>query len=255
MGGRLSRLQCRASRARARRGVRRRSLLARLRRRGGAGGASPRLVYAPLERAPVPLSGRDGEPRPFRLLGQYKGALVLLEGPDGALPRRPARRPRADPVRALAARPRGAERPTYARRLSSRWSSSSRAASVAPRSSSPTGSSRPGSRSASSPGGRVGGHRDAGRALPGGGRGAAAHELAAAPRPRREPRARAASRRVRGLPRLQGGGEDARALAAEKLEALIGELFAGESPYACPHGRPIVLLLTDADLERRFGRR
>src|SRR5262249_1375668 len=38
---------------------------------------------APLNRAPVPLSGRDAGPRPFRLLGQYKGTLILLEGPDG----------------------------------------------------------------------------------------------------------------------------------------------------------------------------
>ena len=31
----------------------------------------------------MPLSGRSGEVRPFRLLGQYKGTLILLEGPDG----------------------------------------------------------------------------------------------------------------------------------------------------------------------------
>ena len=45
------------------------------------------------------------------------------------------------------------------------------------------------------------------------------------------------------------------ALSAEKLEALVSELFAAENPYACPHGRPVVLHLTDVDLERRFGRR
>ncbi len=39
--------------------------------------------YAPIERPIVPLSGRSGEARPFRLLGQYKGTLILLEGPDG----------------------------------------------------------------------------------------------------------------------------------------------------------------------------
>ncbi len=39
--------------------------------------------YAPIERPIVPLSGRHGEVRPFRLLGQYKGTLILLEGPDG----------------------------------------------------------------------------------------------------------------------------------------------------------------------------
>jgi DNA mismatch repair protein MutL len=39
--------------------------------------------YAPIERSVIPLSGRSGEARPFRLLGQYKGTLLLLEGPDG----------------------------------------------------------------------------------------------------------------------------------------------------------------------------
>src|SRR5262249_58043439 len=40
-------------------------------------------TFVPPVRAPVPLSGRRGEARPFRLLGQYKGTLILLEGPDG----------------------------------------------------------------------------------------------------------------------------------------------------------------------------
>ncbi len=45
------------------------------------------------------------------------------------------------------------------------------------------------------------------------------------------------------------------ALSAEKMEALIADLFACEHPYTCPHGRPVVLALTDRDLERRFKRR
>jgi DNA mismatch repair protein MutL len=44
-------------------------------------------------------------------------------------------------------------------------------------------------------------------------------------------------------------------LSAPAMEALVSELFAAEQPYACPHGRPVVLQMTDADLERRFGRR
>jgi DNA mismatch repair protein MutL len=44
-------------------------------------------------------------------------------------------------------------------------------------------------------------------------------------------------------------------LAPLEMEALVAELFAAEQPYACPHGRPIVLQMTDSDLERRFGRR
>jgi DNA mismatch repair protein MutL len=44
-------------------------------------------------------------------------------------------------------------------------------------------------------------------------------------------------------------------LGVEEMEALVSELFEAEQPYACPHGRPIVLRLTDRDLEKRFGRR
>jgi DNA mismatch repair protein MutL len=44
-------------------------------------------------------------------------------------------------------------------------------------------------------------------------------------------------------------------LSPEEMEALMAELFAAENPYACPHGRPTTLKMTDADLERRFGRR
>jgi DNA mismatch repair protein MutL len=44
-------------------------------------------------------------------------------------------------------------------------------------------------------------------------------------------------------------------LSPPEMEALMTELFAAEQPYACPHGRPIVLQMTDSDLERRFERR
>jgi DNA mismatch repair protein MutL len=44
------------------------------------------------------------------------------------------------------------------------------------------------------------------------------------------------------------------ALSAREMESLMEELFACEEPFACPHGRPIVLKLDDRDLERRFGR-
>src|SRR6185436_2549424 len=44
-------------------------------------------------------------------------------------------------------------------------------------------------------------------------------------------------------------------LAPLEMESLVVELFTAEQPYACPHGRPVVLQMTDADLERRFGRR
>jgi DNA mismatch repair protein MutL len=44
------------------------------------------------------------------------------------------------------------------------------------------------------------------------------------------------------------------ALSSTEMESLMEELFACEEPFACPHGRPIVLKLGDGDLERRFGR-
>ncbi|HVR30562.1 MAG TPA: DNA mismatch repair endonuclease MutL [Thermoanaerobaculia bacterium] len=43
-------------------------------------------------------------------------------------------------------------------------------------------------------------------------------------------------------------------LSAREMEELMEELFACEEPFACPHGRPIVLKMDDRDLERRFGR-
>ncbi|MCP4570031.1 MAG: hypothetical protein GY841_20820, partial [FCB group bacterium] len=46
-------------------------------------GRIAQAAYAPIEPRPVALSGRSGERRPFRLLGQYKGSLILLEGHDG----------------------------------------------------------------------------------------------------------------------------------------------------------------------------
>lgn len=44
-------------------------------------------------------------------------------------------------------------------------------------------------------------------------------------------------------------------LSPAEMEALVAELFQAEQPFACPHGRPIVLKMGDADLEKRFGRR
>ena len=46
-----------------------------------------------------------------------------------------------------------------------------------------------------------------------------------------------------------------RPMPPEEMQALVSELFDAENPYACPHGRPTVLIMGDAELERRFGRR
>jgi DNA mismatch repair protein MutL len=45
------------------------------------------------------------------------------------------------------------------------------------------------------------------------------------------------------------------ALRAEELARLIRDLRACANPLTCPHGRPTMLRLSLAELERRFGRR
>lgn len=40
-----------------------------------------------------------------------------------------------------------------------------------------------------------------------------------------------------------------------QMEKLLRQLSEAENPFACPHGRPIVVELGKLDLERRFGRR
>jgi len=44
-------------------------------------------------------------------------------------------------------------------------------------------------------------------------------------------------------------------LNEQEMRSLIDQLFATRMPYACPHGRPIVLRIPLEELDRRFGRR
>ena len=44
-------------------------------------------------------------------------------------------------------------------------------------------------------------------------------------------------------------------LSLPELEALLTDLFECEMPFCCPHGRPTLIQITDAELERKFGRR
>jgi DNA mismatch repair protein MutL len=39
-----------------------------------------------------------------------------------------------------------------------------------------------------------------------------------------------------------------------KMHALVDQLFACESPYFCPHGRPVVVTLSLEDIDRKFKR-
>ncbi|HXT50384.1 MAG TPA: DNA mismatch repair endonuclease MutL, partial [Thermoanaerobaculia bacterium] len=59
----------------------------------------------------------------------------------------------------------------------------------------------------------------------------------------------AASRACRGAIKIH------RPLSGPEMEQLVSQLLACEDPYTCPHGRPTLLEMRDAELERRFWRR
>ena len=43
-------------------------------------------------------------------------------------------------------------------------------------------------------------------------------------------------------------------LSEREMRLLVDQLFATTMPYACPHGRPIVVKITLNEFDRRFGR-
>lgn len=218
------------------------------------GGRLAQAAYAPLERKPVPLAGRSGEVRPFRLLGQYKGTMILLEGPDGlyiidqhvAHERILFERIR----RAMAA-----EQPATQKLLQPSLLELASAEAM-----------------------RLAEHREAlaacGFAIePMSGNTVALTEtpagistgqaeqllarLASSPWESDEPE-KLRDELLAGLAAdasCKAAVKMHEPLSAPEMEALVAELFVAEQPYACPHGRPIVMRMTDADLESRFGRR
>lgn len=213
--------------------------------------------YAPLvERPVIPLSGRSGERRPLRLLGQYKGTLILLEGPEGlylvdqhvaherilyerfrrSLGREePASQGLLDPPLLELS---GSERlrllELAAGLETCGFSIAELSGGSVALTATPAGlSAAEGERlllelAASVEDGEGGGAEDLRRRLLD---------------------ARAATLSCKAAVKMH------HPLAPEEMEALLAELFAAENPFACPHGRPIVLEMTDADLESRFGRR
>ena len=44
-------------------------------------------------------------------------------------------------------------------------------------------------------------------------------------------------------------------LRGAELRALLQQLHRCELPYTCPHGRPTMIQLSYAELEKKFGRR
>ncbi|MEA2564650.1 MAG: mismatch repair protein MutL [Acidobacteriota bacterium] len=211
--------------------------------------------YAPVERPMVPLSGRRGEARPFRLLGQYKSTLILLEGPDGLyvidqhvaheriLYERVRRAMMAEstPVQHLLTPILLELAPAERLRLLELAPGLDECGfSLAPLSGNTLAlTSTPAVLSPVEAEAllRALGSED------GDGTGASGDLR------RRVLEALAASLACKAAVKMH------HPLSAPEMEALVAELFAAEQPYACPHGRPIVLQMTDSDLERRFGRR
>ena len=211
--------------------------------------------YRPVERPIVPLSGRSGEARPFRLLGQYKGTLILLEGPDGlylidqhvAHERilyerlRRSMSSQETPVQHLLTPVLLELAPAERLRLLelapgldacgfglAELSGNTLALTSTPAVLSSDEAEALLRSLASEAGDGLGASADLRRSV--------LESLAA-------------SMACKAAVKMH------HPLSAPEMEALMAELFAAEQPYACPHGRPIVLQMTDSDLERRFGRR
>jgi len=213
--------------------------------------------YAPAMRAAVPLSGRRGEARPFRLLGQYKGTLILLEGPDGlylvdqhvAHERILYERLR----RSLAAASPPSQALLEPLLLELGPAERLRLVELAPALAACGFGLTPlsGQTLALTAVPAVLSAAEAERLLAALA-GAASAEGEAPADGGLAPRvldALAASLACKGAVKMH------HPLSPLEMEVLMTELFAAEQPYACPHGRPIVLQMTDSDLERRFGRR
>ena len=219
-----------------------------------AGARLAEAHYAPAQ--PVPLSGTGR--RSLRLLGQYKGALLLLEAPEALL----LLDQHAAHERVLyerLARSLAAERPAVQRLLSPRLlalgpAEGLRLAELAPALAEVGFLVEPLSGSDLALHG-IPAALDLGEAerilldLSG-------EDAASAGRP---PTAEAL--RARLLDGLAAGGacraaiKIHRPLALEEMQRLVSDLFACSDPFSCPHGRPTLLEMRDAELERRFARR
>ncbi|MEM7482065.1 MAG: DNA mismatch repair endonuclease MutL [Acidobacteriota bacterium] len=214
-----------------------------------------RPSYAPVERSAVPLSGRSGEERPFRLLGQYKGTLILLEGPDGLY---------------LIDQHVAHERILFERlkrAMEQEATSSQRLLTPPVLELSPAEHLRlaemvPDLMACGFEVTPLSGRSAALVAIPAVLKADEAEDLLRSLLAEDEAGGSGPEvMRQRILENMAADGSCKAAvkmhhpLSAAEMEALVAELFICENPYACPHGRPVVLEMTDADLERRFKRR
>lgn len=224
--------------------------------RSAASGHIARPTFEPLPaRRPIPLSGRSGEEQPFRLLGQYKGTLILLEGPDGLylIDQHVAHeRILYERVRRSMER----ERPLSQTLLTPpllelSTAEAMRLSELAPALEACGFSLTP-----------MSGQAIALTAVPTPlGLDEAESLLRQLASTSSESDSEVKSLRRRLLDALAASLACRAAvkmhhkLSAEEMESVISELFQAEQPYACPHGRPTVLQMSDIELERRFGRR
>lgn len=223
--------------------------------------------YRPMDRPVVPLTGRSGEEQPFRLLGQYKGTIILLEGPDGLYlvdqhvaherilyERVRAELARVEPKSQRLLEPQLLDLSTAEALRLAEWipqladcgfevaalSGDTIAVAAVPavlKAKEAEALLVELARDRKGPaGGSSGGPGPDPDADSGALRGRLLDALAA-------------SMACRGAIKMH------QPLSADKMEAVVAELFVAENPYACPHGRPTILKMGDIDLERRFGRR
>lgn len=246
---------------------------------GSTIGSIARPTFEPIRRGDSPLAGRGKRLTPFRLVGQYKGSLILLEGHDGLYivdqhaaherllyeqlrrtmtSRKPASQRLLEPVMMELA-------PAEAMRLGE-LAESLEACGFEIRTMSGTtvaltsipdvlraeraesilqGLATGEDLDAGEESDGDGGDSDVGDDDDGGSETAQAVDLVR----RRLLEELAADMSCKAAIKIH------RPMGREEMEALVSDLFACEQPYACPHGRPTVLHMADGEMERRFGRR
>ena len=212
------------------------------------------VVYSPGRPSPVPLSGRSTEPRRLRLLGQYKGSLILLEGPEGLF---------------LIDQHAAHERILYERLRRATLEETVAVQALVEPMVVELGSSEAMRMAELQPHleecgfslTELSGNTWALREAPAMLSPDEAQGLLLALCTEGEPSEVEIDVRERLLHALSASMSCRAAikihhpLTTAEMEALVQELFDAEQPFACPHGRPVVLEMTDRDLERRFGRR